>query len=74
MVKGIEGEGADLTDIRLATLFCKDRETLAIYERVTRQLGITRIPVLPVLADVCRPELMVEIEAMAYPEEIKTNS
>ena len=61
----LEDQGASLRDVALATIFCKDRETFATFERLTRQLGITRMPVLPVLADVCRPELMVEIEALA---------
>ena len=61
----LEDQGAGLADVRLATLFCKDLETVDVFERVTRQLGITELPIIPVLADVCRPELMVEIEAMA---------
>lgn len=61
----LEDQGAGLADVALATLFCKDRQTLEAYRRVTRQLGITALPVVPVLADICRPELMVEIEAMA---------
>jgi len=61
----LEDQGASLGDVRLATLFCKDKQTLEVYRRVTRQLGMTALPVVPVLADVCRPELMVEIEAMA---------
>ena len=61
----LEEQGASLRDVVQATLFCKDRETLAAYERLTRQLGIPPLPAIPVLADVCRPELMVEIEALA---------
>jgi enamine deaminase RidA (YjgF/YER057c/UK114 family) len=61
----LEDQGGSLRDIVSATLFCKDRQTLEIYRRLHRQLGIPRFPTIPVLADVCRPELMVEIEAMA---------
>lgn len=61
----LEDQGGSLQDVVSATLFCKDRETLEAYRRLTRQLGITVLPVVSVLADVCRPELMVEIEAMA---------
>ncbi len=69
----LEDQGAGLKDIRSATLFCKDRETLDVFQRVTRQLGVEGLPVIPVLADVCRHELMVEIEALAVvPEEAGT--
>jgi enamine deaminase RidA (YjgF/YER057c/UK114 family) len=61
----LEEAGAGLRDVEQATLFCKDRETLVAFERVRRQLGMRRLPAIPVLADVCRPELMVEIEALA---------
>ena len=61
----LEDQGASLRDLAHATLFCKDQETLAHFDRLTRQLGLPQLPVIPVLADVCRPELLVEIEAMA---------
>lgn len=61
----LETRGATLRDLRQATLFCK---TPAVYEgfvRVSALLGLPALPAVPVVADVCRPELLVEIEAVA---------
>lgn len=52
-------EGARLEDVVTATLFCKDAGVL---ERCVR---IVPFPFVPVIADVCRPDLLVEIEAIA---------
>ena len=57
--------GGGLADIVSATLFCKDRRAFEAYHRVRRLLSIPEIPVVAVLADVCRPDLLVEIEAVA---------
>lgn len=61
----LEERGARLSDIALATLFVKTPEVLGAYREAVRLLGIAEIPALPVVADVCRPELEVEIEAIA---------
>ncbi|MEZ5988405.1 MAG: hypothetical protein R3F30_04655 [Planctomycetota bacterium] len=61
----LDDQGAGLADLVQGTLFCKDRETLQVHERLVRQLGLPRLPLVPVLADVCRPELFVEVEAVA---------
>jgi enamine deaminase RidA (YjgF/YER057c/UK114 family) len=60
----LEEQGGSLEDVVMATLFCKDRAALDAYRGVTRLLGI-RLPTLAVRADVCRSDLLVEIEAVA---------
>lgn len=61
----LEERGARLSDIAHATLFLKAPEALGAYREAGRLLGIAEIPMLPVVADVCRPELEIEIEAIA---------
>jgi enamine deaminase RidA (YjgF/YER057c/UK114 family) len=58
-------QGGRLRDIALATLFYKDDEMLAAYQDVSHLLGLEDLPIIPVRADVCRRELLVEIEAVA---------
>lgn len=57
--------GASLSAIASATVFVKDEATGEAVTRVTRLLGIPAFPFVPMLADVCRPELLFEIEAVA---------
>ncbi|MHC4779353.1 MAG: RidA family protein [Planctomycetota bacterium] len=57
--------GATLKDIHLATLFGKTQEVLDMYPRVARDGGMEGFPAVPVVADVCRDDLLVEIEALA---------
>lgn len=61
----LEEQGGRLRDIALGTLFYKDEKMLAAYQDVSRLLGLEDLPLIPVRADVCRPELLVEIEAVA---------
>ncbi|MCX5796716.1 MAG: Rid family hydrolase [Elusimicrobia bacterium] len=61
----LEEQGARLEDIQSATLYCADRETFDAYRRLTRLLGIPAFPTIAVRADVCRPELLIELEAVA---------
>jgi enamine deaminase RidA (YjgF/YER057c/UK114 family) len=57
--------GMTLADIVQATLFCKDARTWAACRQVPALLGIPRLPTVCVIADVCREELLVEMEAVA---------
>lgn len=52
-------------DIVQATLFCKNREVHAACVQAHDLLALPHFPVVHVLADVCRPELLVELEAVA---------
>jgi len=65
-IAAILGEqGGGLEDITSATLFCKNREAWEAWKRATKLLGIPEIPKLCVIADVCRHDLLVEMEAVA---------
>ncbi|MDK1020023.1 MAG: RidA family protein [Candidatus Hydrogenedentes bacterium] len=61
----LEDQGGSLQNICQATLFCKDRESFEAYERVARQLNVPHFPTVSVIADVCRHDLSIEIEATA---------
>jgi len=57
--------GAGLEDVRLATLFAKTPGLIETYEKTARASGMPLMPVVPTVADVCRDELLVEVEAVA---------
>jgi len=61
----LEEQGGSLANITSATLFCKDRSSWEAWMRVSRLLRIPGFPKVCVLADVCRPDLLVELEAVA---------
>ena len=61
----LEEQGGGLKNITSATLFCKDRAAWEAWERTTRLLQLPAIPKVVVLADVCRADLLVEMEAVA---------
>lgn len=58
-------QGGSLQNITSATLFCKTREAAEGWERATSLLGIPALPKICVQADVCRHDLLVEMEAVA---------
>lgn len=62
---GLPGAGATLRDIAKLRVYVKRRED---YERCREvcERRLPRIPALYLHADVCRPELLVEIEAVAF--------
>lgn len=61
----LEQQGGTLRNITSATLFCKDRTAWEAWCRVSRLLQIPFFPKVAVLADVCRDNLLVEMEAVA---------
>ena len=61
----LEEQGGGLRNITSATLFCKNRAAWQAWERVTRLLGVPEFPKICVQADVCRHDLLVEMEAVA---------
>jgi enamine deaminase RidA (YjgF/YER057c/UK114 family) len=61
----LEQQGGSLRSITSATLFCKDRASWEAWNRVSRLLHIPEFPKVCVLADVCRHDLLVEMEAVA---------
>lgn len=61
----LEPLGGGLQDITSATLFCKEPAVFASFRHVTALLGIPTFPTISVVADVCRSDLLVEVEAVA---------
>ncbi len=61
----LEDQGGSLESICSAVVFCKNQEVFDAYQRVACLLGIPHFPTVYVLADVCRSELLVEIEPVA---------
>jgi enamine deaminase RidA (YjgF/YER057c/UK114 family) len=61
----LEEQGGGLANIASATLFCKDRAAGEAWRRMSRLLQVPAFPKVCVLADVCRPDLLVEMEAVA---------
>jgi len=61
----LKGQGGSLDNICTSTLFCKHPKILNAYRNVQRLLGLHEFPAIPMLADVCRPDWLVEIEAIA---------
>ncbi len=61
----LEQQGGTLADVSSATVYCKDADTYAAFRQERRVLGVAPFPTVYVIADVCRPELLVEMEAVA---------
>jgi len=58
-------EGASLADICNATLFLKEARFAAECRRVLRERGLEGLPAVPVVADVCRADLLFEMDGTA---------
>ena len=61
----LDEQGARLEDVCAATLYCADIEALHAYRRVEKLLGLPTLPYVAVLADVCRKDLLIEMEVTA---------
>jgi enamine deaminase RidA (YjgF/YER057c/UK114 family) len=61
----LEDQGVGLENICHATVFCKNAAAVEAYDTVARRLRLPELPAISVIADVCRPELLIEIEAVA---------
>ena len=61
----LETRKAYLKDIVLTAAYCKNRRTYTTFKDVTKYLGLDEIPFVPVYADVCRDDLLFEIDAIA---------
>jgi enamine deaminase RidA (YjgF/YER057c/UK114 family) len=61
----LEAQGGGLHHITSATLFCKDKAAWEAWNRVTRLLQVPDFPKVCMLADVCRDNLLVELESVA---------
>jgi enamine deaminase RidA (YjgF/YER057c/UK114 family) len=47
-----------------ATVFLKRPEDAAIYQRIAAEQGLSELPAVYMVADVCRPELLFEMDAV----------
>jgi len=59
----IKEENATLKDICTATVFLKSADDYPVYEKAVLDLGLTETPAVIVVADVCREELLFEVDA-----------
>jgi enamine deaminase RidA (YjgF/YER057c/UK114 family) len=59
-----EAEGATLQDLCEVTVFIKRKEDFPVFQKVIEQVGIPNIPSVNVVADVCREELLFELDAV----------
>jgi enamine deaminase RidA (YjgF/YER057c/UK114 family) len=59
----ISSEGAALKDLCEATVFLKRQKDFPLYLKIAEQFGITNAPGINVVADVCRDELLFELDA-----------
>jgi enamine deaminase RidA (YjgF/YER057c/UK114 family) len=57
--------GVDLGDIVAATVFVKRPEYAGVFREMARERGLEEFPAVCVVADVCREELLFEIDAEA---------
>ncbi len=61
----LEGVGAGLADVRQATAFLKNPCDGRSFERILERSGLAEAPVVTTVADVCRHELLFEVDATA---------
>jgi enamine deaminase RidA (YjgF/YER057c/UK114 family) len=66
----INKEGATLKDICHATVFLKRQEDITIYREIAKEYGLEDLPAVYMVADVCRDELLFEIDAIVAIENI----
>jgi enamine deaminase RidA (YjgF/YER057c/UK114 family) len=66
----LKKEGGQLKHICSATIFLKKREDIHIYREVVKKLNLQKMPAIIVIADVCREELLFELDAIAV---VQTN-
>jgi enamine deaminase RidA (YjgF/YER057c/UK114 family) len=66
VVESVLGEkGAKFEDIRSATVYLKRAEDRSVYEELARRPGLENLPAVCVVADICRDELLFEMDALA---------
>lgn len=66
VVEALIGEkGAKFKDIRAATVYVKRAGDLRVYETFAGRFGLADLPAVFVVADICRDELLFEMDALA---------
>ncbi len=61
----LQGTGASLSDVQQATAFIKNPCDGRAFERIVERAGLSALPLVTTVADVCRDELLFEIDATA---------
>jgi len=61
----LEGAGARLAHLAQATAFIKNPDDGRTFERVLARAGLAEAPIVATVADVCREDLLFEIDATA---------
>ncbi len=59
----IHSEGASFSDLCEATVFLKRKSDFPLYQETVESLGLSDIPAMYLVADVCRDELLFELDA-----------
>ena len=67
----IKQEGASLQNICYATVFLKNQKDISIYQEVIKDYGLTEMPAICVIADICRDELLFELDAIVAVGDIE---
>ena len=62
---GLAGFGATLADLALARVYIKRREDYPVARQIC-EARLGELPAIYAVGDVCRPELLVEIEGIAF--------
>ena len=68
----IEEAGFKLTDICTSTAFIKHEEDLPLFLDILKEKGLENLPVVICKADVCRDNLLFELDGIAGRNKIKT--
>jgi enamine deaminase RidA (YjgF/YER057c/UK114 family) len=61
----LEAAGARIADIGQATAFLKRASDATRFEQLLGRCGVESVPLVTTIADVCRPELLFELDATA---------
>ena len=61
----LQGTGASLSDVQQATAFIKNPCDGRAFERIVERAGLSALPLVTTVADVCRDELLFEIDVTA---------
>lgn len=59
----VQEDGATLDDICTATVFLKNAEDYYVYRKTFEEQGLEEIPAVCVIADICRSDLLFELDA-----------
>ena len=66
VIEALIGEkGAKFKDIHSATVYLKRAGDWSVYEKIAVRLGLMSLPAVFVVADICRDELLFEMDALA---------